>query len=165
MGQLHWLSVSTLPKLSTAEEIRLCESPSTTFLSIDGIRCGILIFRGNNTFTPLFEGNPRKYCGVFVCSCIYPQAALAFVADSSMVGFVILCTLWENTSWQYHYFSLVKRWELNPRLFVFFFLGALMAFIIIHIIHCRLMCSITKNFLNTLIRINCSVKDCTMKLD
>jgi hypothetical protein len=60
------------------------------FLSTDGIKCKVLIFRGKNRVSSylnlwFFEGNLRKYHG-FLCNNIYSQAALTFLADSSMAG-------------------------------------------------------------------------------
>jgi steroid 5-alpha reductase family enzyme len=57
--------------------------------STDGIKCDMLIFRAknwlsNNVYLRSFEvwGNIVG----FLCSCIYPQATLLFLADGSIVG-------------------------------------------------------------------------------
>jgi hypothetical protein len=68
---------------------QLDASLSTAFLSIDGIKHNTWVFRGKNRFSHfshlwLFEGNLRKY--FCMCNHIYSQAALAFLAHSSMVG-------------------------------------------------------------------------------
>jgi hypothetical protein len=53
------------------------------FLSIDGIKCVMLMFRGRTELSHeiflLFEGHLKKVLYGYLCHCIYPKAALEFL--------------------------------------------------------------------------------------
>jgi hypothetical protein len=61
------------------------------YMSIDGIRWDVPVFRGKNRllleiYRLLFEGHLRKVSWLLLCECINPQEILQFVADSSVMG-------------------------------------------------------------------------------
>jgi hypothetical protein len=78
----------TFIKVATTEEIGCCYSSGIVFLSTDGIECDLPIFRRTNglsceIFLLLFESHLSKVL-CFLYNRIYPQAALVFIASSSV---------------------------------------------------------------------------------
>jgi hypothetical protein len=68
MSQSDWLGVLAL-KLVYPKRL-VCQSVIAAFLSTDGIKCDIHVFRAKNRLSHYpylwsFEGYLRKYCGLF----------------------------------------------------------------------------------------------------
>jgi hypothetical protein len=75
-----------VPKPSQSKRSTFWLSVSTAFQSIDGVKCSVPMFRGNNRlsrdlYLQLFEGCLKKYNGGFQRKCFYPQTALAFLEE------------------------------------------------------------------------------------
>jgi hypothetical protein len=116
-------------KLPQLNRLVPCWSFSMAFLSVDGIRCDVMMFRSCNKPSHChhvwsLKGNLRKYCQFFCASCIYSWAASAFVVDSSRTGldswrvkckdnstFSFPCTAWLNHFISHTFLKYEKKLE------------------------------------------------------
>jgi hypothetical protein len=77
MSWLDWLGRLTL-KLPQLKRLARCYSLSPAFLSVNGIKCDILMLRGKNRLSHYlrlwsFEGSLWKYCGYFCTTAFTPK--------------------------------------------------------------------------------------------